>query len=139
MSTLTRKDKDSASDRRRYLAEKRREAAKVGAWRTFRRLPAWHPYRDASSPAGTPESLAWSGDGPPPEVGRVIEVRCMGTTAEVRGYFSEGSGCFLGLRLRLVDPPDWFMKQNGRRALCHLYGAEVSRGRGRAKEEVERT
>lgn len=66
----------------------------------------------------------WSGADKPPAIGEVVEVRINRCgLAEVVGYFvHEG---WLGVRVKLQNPPDWYVKQNGGNVLGHVYGAEI--------------
>lgn len=66
----------------------------------------------------------WSNDKPLPAIGTQVHVRINGIgAAVVEKYFIEYG--FLGLLVRPLNPPDWYVKQNGRRALGHVFGIEV--------------
>jgi len=66
----------------------------------------------------------WSGRAPPPPVGAtvVVGVSRIGV-GKVLGYFEEEG--FLGVVVLPANPPDWYVKQNGRNAICHVFGAEL--------------
>jgi hypothetical protein len=69
--------------------------------------------------------LIWGGKNGvlPPPVGEKINVDMnrLGN-AVVVGYFSQHG--FLGLRTKLDNPPDWYLKQNGGNVIGHIYGPE---------------
>lgn len=69
------------------------------------------------------EMIKWSGEQPPPAVGSYINVPMnrLGR-ARVEGYFEDCG--WLGLKVRYIDPPAWFTKQNGTTA-GHVFGAEI--------------
>jgi hypothetical protein len=48
----------------------------------------------------------------------------------VLGYFVEHG--YLGLEVQPVDPPEWYVRQNGADTPCHVFGAELLSGEGAA-------
>jgi hypothetical protein len=66
----------------------------------------------------------WSGINPPPATGEIVKVHSNGIgPAKVIGYFVESD--WLGLLVKPFDPPEWFVRQNGYDASCHVFGAEI--------------
>jgi len=67
----------------------------------------------------------WSGTNPPPALGLFVDVRTNGVgPAEVVGYFVEIG--WLGLLVKPLSPPTWFIEQNGYNATGHVFGAEIA-------------
>lgn len=66
----------------------------------------------------------WSGKEPPPTVGATVNVKMnsIGPSVVVKFFVEDG---FLGLIVRPKAPPAWYVKQNGRDATCHVFGAEL--------------
>ena len=59
-----------------------------------------------------------------PAVGETINVRINSIGASVvKKYFVEHG--FLGLLVQPLNPPAWYIKQNGADEPCHVYPAEV--------------
>lgn len=59
-----------------------------------------------------------------PAIGEIVNVRINRLRASrVVGYFVEHG--FLGLLVKPLAPPEWFVKQNGRFSECHVFGTEV--------------
>jgi hypothetical protein len=59
-----------------------------------------------------------------PAIGDIVNVRINRLRASrVVGYFTEHG--FLGLLVKPLAPPEWFVKQNGRFSEAHVFGAEV--------------
>ena len=59
-----------------------------------------------------------------PAVGETINVRINSIGASVvKKYFVEHG--FLGLLVQPINPPSWYIKQNGVDEPCHVYPAEV--------------
>ena len=75
--------------------------------------------------AEIPTDIKWSNltmDVPP--IGAIVHVRFNGIkAARVERYFVEHG--FLGLLVKPLAPPEWFVKQNGRGSTCHVFGTEV--------------
>lgn len=68
----------------------------------------------------------WSNDDTPPAVNERIELRinCLGK-AVVQGYVVIYG--YLGVMVKLEDPPAWFVRQNNGNVPCVAYGAEIQR------------
>ena len=59
-----------------------------------------------------------------PAVGETINVRINSIGASVvKKYFVEHG--FLGLLVQPLNPPTWYIKQNGADEPCHVFPAEV--------------
>lgn len=59
-----------------------------------------------------------------PAVGDTVRVRINRIgPSRVIGYFVDDG--FLGLLVRPLAPPEWFVKQNGRFSECHVFGSEI--------------
>lgn len=70
------------------------------------------------------EGPKWSGGAEPPAIGETVTVKINRIgEAKVRGYFVEFG--WLGLHVDPVNPPEWYVKQNGLGAPCHVFGAEI--------------
>lgn len=68
--------------------------------------------------------VKWSGDIPPPPIGTRIQITMNNIgPAKVVGYFVEYG--WLGLLTHKHEsPPDWWIKQNGRDCVGHVFGIE---------------
>ncbi len=67
--------------------------------------------------------IKWGRAAAPPEIGARIFVTINNCgPAVVTGYFVEGG--WLGLRCRLLNPPEWHIKQNKGNPLGHVFGPE---------------
>jgi len=67
--------------------------------------------------------VTWFNANPPPPIGARVRANFNKLGAgEVVGYFVEDG--FLGLLVKLEDPPAWHVKQNGRGVKAHLFGPE---------------
>ena len=78
------------------------------------------------------EELQWSSDKPIPPVGTEIDVPMNGIgRSKVLKYFVEHG--FIGLLVQPLDPPAWYIKQNGADKPCHVYPPETKQLR---KEKV---
>lgn len=89
-------------------------------------LPAWVPgtFDNGKPIAGTAEAPAWFGKFAPPAVGTVITVKINGIgQATVVGYFTEGG--YLGVLNQPIDPPAWYIKQNGGNVVGGAFGPEI--------------
>lgn len=66
----------------------------------------------------------WSGVIEPPAAGACVQVTMnrLGP-CKVTGYFVEGG--YLGLLVKPLTPPEWYVKQNGFNATGHAFGAEI--------------
>ena len=59
-----------------------------------------------------------------PAVGETINVRINGIGASiVKKYFVEHG--FIALLVQPINPPAWYVKQNGANEPCHVFPAEV--------------
>lgn len=75
--------------------------------------------------------LKWTGAEAPPPIGTKVFVRVNRIgAATVRSYFCEHG--WLGLKVKPLDPPDWYVKQNGFGSCCHVFGAEIGERSPRA-------
>jgi hypothetical protein len=95
----------------------------VSSYKEYSEVPA---YEQAVYKDGLPvksEALIWAGKVPPPPVGEKINVNMNSLgNGDVVGYFSlEG---YLGLRVQLDNPPDWYIKQNKGNSVGHIFGPE---------------
>ena len=70
------------------------------------------------------EELQWASDKSIPSVGTKVNVR-MNSIGEsvVLKYFVEHG--FIGLLVQPLDPPAWYIKQNGKDEPCHVYPIET--------------
>ena len=65
----------------------------------------------------------WVTDKPVPAVNTLVNVKINGIgRSKVLRYFTEHG--FLGLVVKPLSPPDWYAKQNGADAECHVFPAE---------------
>ena len=70
------------------------------------------------------EALQWSSDKPIPPVGTEIDVPMNNIgRSKVLKYFVEHG--YIGLLVQPLDPPAWYIKQNGADEPCHVYPAET--------------
>ena len=70
------------------------------------------------------DALQYVSDKPMPRVGDELTVTFNGIgRVVVTGYFVEFG--FLGLLVRPSDPPEWYIKQNGRDGICHIFPSET--------------
>lgn len=97
--------------------------------RTFQDLPAWEPVVHTVAgiqPQSSGEVLRWGTRdlATPPAVGDIIHCRVNGIgECRVLGYFHDGG--YLGVAVRVLHPPLWFIKQNGEERRAFLFGNEV--------------
>ncbi len=67
--------------------------------------------------------LKWSG-GRIPRIGEVVEVKINAIgAAVVESYFIEDN--WLGLLVKPSNPPEWYVRQKGADASCHVFGEEI--------------
>ena len=69
----------------------------------------------------------WSGKGGAlsiPKIGDTVDVgvNSIGKSV-VSSYFIEHG--YLGVKVIPIAPPEWYIKQNGAKAECHIFGAEI--------------
>ena len=70
------------------------------------------------------EELQWSSDKPIPPVGTEIDVPMNNIgRSKVLKYFVEHG--YIGLLVQPLDPPAWYIKQNGADEPCHVYPPET--------------
>ena len=88
-------------------------------------LPDYKKVGPRSMLNGDPNGIPmWSGNTAPPAIGDPVGVRINRIgLAKVRGYFVEAG--WLGVHVDPVAPPEWYVKQNGLGAPCHVFGAEI--------------
>lgn len=89
-------------------------------------LPAFEfaVFKDGKAVPSTNNLPRWSGVNSPPVAGEIANVNGNGIgPAKVVGYFVEGG--WLGLLVKPFNPPEWFVRQNGYDARCHVFGAEI--------------
>lgn len=70
------------------------------------------------------EELKWVSDKPLPKVGDEVSVQInsIGRSVVLK-YFVE-HGC-IGLLVQPLNPPTWYIKQNGAEEPCHVYPSET--------------
>lgn len=80
-------------------------------------------YKDGMVANAKDGALVWAGKVPPPPVGEKVHltINSLGEAAVV-GYFSQDG--FLGLRTKLDNPPDWYLKQNKGNVVGCVFGPE---------------
>lgn len=89
------------------------------------KLPAYRkPVRQEGQPPAAGDLPIWSGADLPPAIGAEVDLRINRCgLATVLAYFvHEG---YLGIQAQLKNPPDWYVRQNGRSTPCHAFGAEI--------------
>ena len=66
----------------------------------------------------------WTREGDIPKLGDEVQA-CVNNIGQVAitGYFHEHG--FVGVKALPLNPPDWYVKQNGAQTECHLFGAEI--------------
>lgn len=75
------------------------------------------------------EKLAWVSTKAIPKIGTKLNVKINGIGESiVKKYFVEYG--FIGMLVTPLNPPTWYIKQNGEGADCHVYPAEVEELRG---------
>lgn len=78
----------------------------------------------ADQPEVASDLPKWSGADQPPAIGDVVDVRINRCgPAKVLGYFVQEG--WLGVKVQLQSPPDWFVRRNGGNVPCHAFGAEI--------------
>lgn len=81
------------------------------------------------------EQLQWVCDKPIPAVGSEVNVTINGIgRSTILKYFVEYG--FIGMLVQPLDPPAWYIKQNGKDEPCHVYPAECEELR-KVKESGE--
>tara|TARA_B100001094_G_scaffold57552_1_gene53047 strand:- start:388 stop:711 length:324 start_codon:yes stop_codon:yes gene_type:complete len=70
------------------------------------------------------EQLAWVSTHAIPKIGTKLNVKINGIGESiVKKYFVEYG--FIGMLVQPLDPPAWYIKQNGADEPCHVYPAET--------------
>lgn len=90
-------------------------------------LPAWEfmPRWTDTPPVKTPGLAQWSATFDPPAIGARVQVRTNSLgPAVVTGYFVEAG--YLGVIVKLEEPADWYVKQNGGDVPGHSFGTEIT-------------
>ena len=95
-------------------------------YKQYAEVPAYEPavYKDGMPiVTDNPDVAIWAGKVAPPPVGTKIDVNMNGLGhGNVVGYFVlEG---YLGLRVSLDNPPEWYVRQNKGNAVGHIFGPE---------------
>lgn len=79
------------------------------------------------------QTLEWSGTRGVPRIGDVVKVYLNNLgVGEVVGYCQMGE--FLGVRVKLDDPPEWFVNQASDPNDCWVVGCELEPRRSIAKK-----
>ena len=94
-------------------------------YKEYQEVPAYEPavYKDGFPVVVDGGALIWAAKVPPPPVGEKVRVSMNGLgEAEVVGYFSMGG--YLGLRVKLDNPPEWYIKQNKGNVVGSIFGPE---------------
>lgn len=96
------------------------------SYQQFEHLPAYQTGQYCNgNPLTTAGVANWFNSAPPPPIGaRVLATFNRLGAGSVVGYFVEDN--FLGLLVRLEDPPAWHVEQNGRDRKAHLFGPEFT-------------
>ena len=72
------------------------------------------------------DPFKWSGsiENDPPAIGSLVKayVNSLGTGTILSYFVEEG---WLGMLVKLDNPPDWYIKQNGANKPCHLFGRDL--------------
>ena len=99
----------------------------MSSYKEYAEVPAYEPavYKDGLPIVTDGDALIWAGKVAPPPVGDKVQVRMNSLgTGDVVGYFSlEG---YLGLRVQLDSPPEWYIKQNKGNVVGHIFGPEFA-------------
>ncbi|MTJ93906.1 MAG: hypothetical protein F8N36_13770 [Desulfovibrio sp.] len=87
-------------------------------------------YRTGRLPSGAldksvTEIPKWNSEAPPPAKGSYVHCRINAIgPCIVTGYFTEDG--YLGILVKLLDPPAWHIRQQGYNTTAHLFGPEFS-------------
>jgi hypothetical protein len=106
---------------------------KEGNYHEFTELPAWTrvEWKDGKI-VNVADPYKWGGDQEPPTIGSKVRVYMNSIgDGKVVGYFAEYG--FLGVLVRPAKAPAWYVKQNGRYALAHIFGIELQPFRKKAE------
>ena len=116
------------------VMDKKRVKSTDGWYSTYglAEVPRWQYGYGGDSPLNLPvknengdaDVATWSAKFDPPAVGAKVQVGVDGIgEAIVLGYFVEYG--WLGVCVRPLAPPAWYVKQNGKGAICGVMGAEL--------------
>jgi len=98
----------------------------VSSYKEYAEVPAYEQaVYENGMPVNQPAEgvLVWASKEPPPAIGSVVRVSMNNLgNGEVLGYFSEEK--YLGLLVKLSDPPEWHRKQNNGNPVGHIFGPE---------------
>lgn len=96
------------------------------SYQQLENLPVYQTGQNCDGKSITTAGVAnWFNSAPPPPIGACVLATFNRLGAgSVVGYFVEDD--FLGLLVRLEDPPAWHVKQNGRDRKAHLFGTEFT-------------
>jgi hypothetical protein len=98
---------------------------KIMSYLNLHALPHYGFHQADNGPRPDNAEYLWSGKLAPPAVGEKIEITMNGIgEATVTGYFAEEG--WLGVRFRAHNPPEWYVKQNGRDCIGHAFGVEIA-------------
>lgn len=87
----------------------------------YQELDTLPPWRSLDAHGTAPQ---WAGAFPPPAIGADVVVTVNGCgPGVVVGYFTQDD--YLGVRVRLTAPPEFFVRQNPPGALAHAFGPEM--------------
>ena len=82
------------------------------------------PYVALGEPGYADAPFRWSNTKPVPDIGDAVKANINGLgTGVVTGYFTLHG--YVGILVRLDNPPDWYVKQNEGNKPGELYGAEI--------------
>ena len=94
-------------------------------YQEYQEVPPYEPavYKDGMPIVADDGKLIWAGKVPPPPIGEKVRVSMNSLgNGDVVGYFSlEG---YLGLRVKLDNPPEWYVKQNKGNVVGQIFGPE---------------
>jgi hypothetical protein len=85
-------------------------------------LPAYeHSAKTGNCPQ---DALKWSNEKEPPAIGARIWIKVNGIgSATVIAYFDAGD--WLGVVCKIDNPPEWYIRQNGKDRNATVFGAEI--------------
>lgn len=97
----------------------------MSSYKEYSEVPAYEQavYKDGMPVAPPEGGLIWAGKVAPPAIGEKINVNMNSLgNGDVVGYFSQEG--YLGLRVKLDSPPEWYVKQNKGNVVGHIFGPE---------------
>jgi hypothetical protein len=92
----------------------------------FDALPAWTQaiWSGEGKVENETDPYKWSGNNQPPAIGENVQFYVNGIgSGTVLRYFAEYG--WLGVLVRLDNPPDWYRKQNGDKP-AHCFGVDTN-------------